>query len=276
MLKKNLVWIASYPKSGNTWMRFIVDRLLRPETEFDINESARQSLGFVHVTAQAIRERGVLLTDENYTDVRKFWRDVQHAISGSGRDRIILKTHNIAARFDTGPFPDPAVTQSAIYLVRDPRDVAISYAHHYKTDVGSAVEMLCQPLTTLCQSNEMEKTELLKSWGQHVTAWTAEKPFPVLVLRYEDLQADTLAAIRKVAAFLDVSCDEDRAAEIAEETGFDNLKAQEKASGFVDSVTTDGFFRTGQSQQWRDYETPADFQPLLQDFAEIMERYGYV
>ncbi|MEQ8666923.1 MAG: sulfotransferase domain-containing protein [Rhodospirillales bacterium] len=272
---KNLVWIASYPKSGNTWTRFIVDRLTRPETAFDINESVRHSLGFVQITAKAIRDQGVRLTDNNFADVRRYWGEVQRAISGSGTDRIFLKTHNIAARFDTGPFPDPAVTHAAIYLVRDPRDVAISYAHHYKTDVTTAVQMMCQPFATLCQSSEVERTELLKSWGQHVTGWTAEKPFPTLVLRYEDLLADTPAAVLQMARFLDVPCEASRAAEIADETGFDKLKAQEDAGGFADAVTADGFFRAGRSGQWRGFENPSVFEPLSREFAEVMRKFGY-
>lgn len=273
--KRNLIWIASYPKSGNTWTRFICDRLSRPGTAFDINESARQSLGFVHVTAQAIRDHGIALTDDNYADVRKYWREVQHAIAASGKDRIFLKTHNIAAQFDSGPFPDPAVTGAAIYLVRDPRDVAISYAHHYKTDVATAVDFMCQPFATLCQSSEVEKTELLKSWGQHVAGWTAEKPYPTLVLRYEGLLADTPSAIMRIGDFLGLPCDPARAAEIADETGFENLRAQEQAGGFADAVTADGFFRAGRTRQWRDHEDPSVFDPLLSAFPDVMKRFDY-
>ena len=250
---KQITWLASYPKSGNTWLRAIVDRIVRPERPFDVNALGETAPAFSGLTARLIADRGVEVPVSAPGEVRRYWAATQDAICSNSDKEIFLKTHNVAAKFDCGHFPDLSLTRSAIYIVRDPRDVALSFAYHYR-----------------------HPTELLLSWGEHVAGWTALKRIPLLVLRYEDLLANPEAEIRLIAGFLGKQASKKQAQDIAAATSFEQLRRQEAAHGFTEAVRSGGFFRVGKAQQWRDVKDQSVFQPLLDKFSRLMRRYGYL
>jgi len=269
-------WIASYPKSGNTWVRAIVDRIVRPEQPFDINALGDTAPSFAKLTQDYVRDHQIALSASAPGEVRRYWTPVQRQICTTSAHDVVLKTHNIAARFDSGRFPDPASTASAIYVVRDPRDVALSYAYHYKMALGMAVMALCTSSAHNFKQEALGMTELLMSWGEHVQGWSALKRRPLLVLRYEDLLADPADAVRAIADFLGQPLPAGQIAAIVEATSFDQLKGQEKARGFKESVRAEGFFRAGRSGQWREVEDQRAFAPLLEKHARVMKRHGYL
>jgi hypothetical protein len=168
------------------------------------------------------------------------------------------------------------LTKSVIYIVRDPRDVAISFAHHYGRSLGRAVAALCSSWSFNFEPEQMGRTELLTSWGEHVAAWTSLKRFPVLVLRYEDLLANVGAQIRLIAGFLDKQVSEQQVRDVVAATAFEQLRRQEAERGFSEAVRARGFFRVGKAQQWREVRDQSVFQPLLDRFDRLMRRYGYL
>jgi hypothetical protein len=269
-------WIASYPKSGNTWVRAIVDRIVHPERPLDINALGKTAPGFSGLTQKFVERNGIALSGSAPGEVRRWWTAVQREICEAAEEPIFLKTHNIAARFDSGPFPDPGSSAGAIYILRDPRDVALSYAHHYKMTLGLAVVALCTSSAFNIKQEALGLTELLMSWGEHVQGWTSLKACPLLVLRYEDLLADPATAVRQIATFLNTPLSPDQIAAIVSATSFDQLKDQEKARGFNESVRRDGFFRVGTAGQWRDLEDQSVFQPLLDKNGRMMRKHGYL
>jgi hypothetical protein len=273
---RRIHWIASYPKSGNTWVRAIVECIVHPERPLDINALGRTAPSFARLTQKYVERNGIGVPASAPGEVRRWWTPVQREICEAADDEIFLKTHNVAAKFDSGPFPDPASSAGAIYILRDPRDVALSYAHHYKYTLGLAVVALCTSSAFNIKQEQPGLTELLMSWGEHVQGWTSLKACPLLVLRYEDLLADPAAAVRQIGEFLDKPLFPDQAAAIAAATSFDQLQGQEKTHGFNESVRRDGFFRAGTAGQWRDHADPSVFQPLLDKNARMMRKHGYL
>jgi hypothetical protein len=268
-------WIASYPKSGNTWVRAIVDRIVRPERPLDINALGETAPSFARLTETYVRDNGITLSASAPGEIRRFWGPVQQQICATAGHDVFLKTHNVAARFDSGPFPDPGSSGSAIYVVRDPRDVALSYAYHYKITPGLAVVALCTSTAFNIKQEHLGLTELLMSWGEHVLGWTSLNSCPLLVLRYEDMLADPAAAVREIAAFLGKPLSADQIAPIVAATAFQQLKGQEKTRGFNESVRSEGFFRAGCAGQWREVEDQSVFAPLLEKNGKVMRRHGY-
>jgi hypothetical protein len=271
-----ITWLASYPKSGNTWLRAIVDRIVRPECPFDVNALGETAPAFSRLTERFIADHGVEVPLSAPGEVRRYWAATQREICSRSEKDVFLKTHNVAAKFDCGHFPEPSMTKSAIYMVRDPRDVAISFAWHYRHPVGLAVAALCTSSTFNFKPQQIGRTELLLSWGEHVAAWTALKRFPLLVLRYEDLLANPGAEIHRIAGFLGRQVSETEVHDIAAATAFEQLRRQEAARGFTEAVRSGGFFRVGKAQQWRDVNDQSVFQPLLDKFSRLMRRYGYL
>ena len=273
---RRIVWIASYPKSGNTWVRAIVDRILHPDTPFDINRLGNTAPSFNNIVQRFVDEQKIQLSASAPGEVRRYWTPVQKQICESADGPVFLKTHNVAAKFDSGPFPDPTCTTSAIYILRDPRDVALSWAYHYKTSLGIAVMALCTSSAHNVKQEALGKTELLMSWGEHVYGWTSLKRRKVLVLRYEDLLADTREGVRQIGAFLNNPLSDAQVDAIVGTTAFSQLKQQERERGFRESVRTEGFFRAGTAGQWRDVKDQKVFQPIIEKHRREMRRHAYL
>jgi hypothetical protein len=271
-----ITWIASYPKSGNTWVRAIVDRIVHAERPLDINALGKTAPSFAQLTQKFVARNGIAIPAAAPGEVRRWWTPVQREICAAADGPVFMKTHNVAAKFDSGPFPDPGSTAGAIYILRDPRDVALSYAWHYKMTLGLAVLALCTSSAFNIKQEQLGVSELLMSWGEHVQGWTALKSCPLLVLRYEDMLADPATAVRQIGAFLEKPLSADRVAAIVAATSFQELRGQERARGFAESVRPDGFFRVGTADQWRDLEDQSVFAPLLDKHARIMKKHGYL
>ena len=271
-----ITWVASYPKSGNTWVRAIVDRIVHPERPFDINALGRTAPSFAGRMQEFISANNLALSGSAPGEVRRYWTPVQRRICETAEHDIFLKTHNVAAKFDSGPFPDPDSTASAIYIVRDPRDVALSYAYHYKYSLGLAVIALCTSTAFNVKQQDLGMTELLMSWGEHVFGWTSLKSCPLLVLRYEDLLANPADRVRAIGKFLDRPLSTEQVDAIVAATSFEQLKGQEKARGFNESVRSEGFFRAGTSGQWRDVKDQSVFLPILDKNSRMMRKHDYL
>jgi hypothetical protein len=135
---------------------------------------------------------------------------------------------------------------------------------------------LCTSSAFNIKQEALGLTELLMSWGEHVQGWTALKACPLLLLRYEDLLADPALGVRRIAEFLDRPLAPEQVAAIVAATSFDELKGQEKARGFNESVRRDGFFRAGTAGQWREIEDQSVFVPLVDKNARMMKKHGYL
>ncbi len=273
---RRIHWIASYPKSGNTWVRAIVDRIVHPERPLDLNGLGTLAPSFARLTEKFVARHGIRISDAAPGEVRRWWTPVQREICEAAQAEIFIKTHNVAARFDSGPFPDPDFSAGAIYILRDPRDVALSYAWHYKMPLGLAVVALCTSTAFNIKQERHGLAELLMSWGEHVFGWTSLKRRPLLVLRYEDLLADPAAGVRAIGDFLARPLSAGQVETIVAATGFNQLKDQEQAHGFNESVRREGFFRTGTAGQWRAIEDQSVFAPLLEKNARMMRKHGYL
>jgi hypothetical protein len=271
-----ITWIASYPKSGNTWLRAIVDRIVRPERPFELNALGETSFALSGLTEQFIADHGGEVPLSAPGEVRRYWAATQHVLCSSSERQLFVKTHNVAAKFDCGYFPDPDCTESVIYILRDPRDVAISFAYHYRYPLGLGVAALCSSSTFNFKPEQIGRTELLMSWGEHVASWTSLKRFPLLVLRYEDLLANAEAGVRRIGGFLGRQLSEAQIKDAVAATSFEHLRREEAEHGFNEAVRAGRFFRVGRAQQWRDIKDQSVFAPLLEKFSRPMRRYRYL
>ena len=263
--RKNIVWIASYPKSGNTWMRSILQ--CATQGTVAINDIGKLIPSFNGCVERVAHDRRLRTID----DPADLWADTERWIASLGGNRVI-KTHNMRGSLGGTEHPLPELTHSAIHIVRDPRDVAVSYANHYGHSVGDAAQMLQREDNHTREPGHPFRKAVLGSWQMNVTSWL-EAPFPVITIRYEDMLDDPQKAIGDVLRFLKMT-PRMPVDEIVRMTSFKKLSRMERADGFIEKSSNQSrFFNKGRSGQWHDHSR--DVRGLVDSFAPLMKRLGY-
>jgi aryl sulfotransferase len=270
-------WLASYPKSGNTWLRIALASLLsgRPA---DINAMPMVSL---IATNRAFFDNALGIESANLTieQITKLRPRVYEIWTAEAKQPIYCKTHDAFGKTPAGePLFSTTVTLGAVYIVRDPRAVAVSLAHHGARTIDEAIARMDDPASSPSSFTgrlHRHLTELRGAWRDHVESWLSA-PFPVHLLRYEDMHRDPHAAFTKVAAFLGLPNDRQRIAAAVDAASFSRLQAQERATGFIEKpIQAAAFFREGSIDGWRRTLLPEQAAHIVDANETVMRRLGY-
>jgi hypothetical protein len=279
--RSGIVWVASYPKSGNTWVRIFLHNLVRilngEAGDQDINDISRFStwdldkrrytkvLGFepdnaVHAADIAAARHTV-------------HQDIVDAVEGL----VFIKTHNSLLMDHGQSTVNFAVTAGAIYIVRNPLDVAISYAHHMGATIDQAIAAMSL-IDAKSQGKEGAVYEITGSWSQHVESWTHAPHRALHIVRYEDMLADPDKAFASLAEHLLLKPSRRQLTKAIKRSSLANLQAQEQASGFRERSpnASANFFREGRAGQWRDVLTQKQIETIVRDHGEQMTRFEYL
>ena len=274
----NLLWVASYPKSGNTWMRAFIENYLQdPPRPVDINALFKLSTAEAKADRfQAYLQKGQhtsSLTAEEICAIRPL---VQAKMARQAKGTIFVKTHNYLGEFGGFPLHNSAVTSGAIYIVRNPLDIVISMASYFNYTIDEAIDYMAQEMTAT--PNEKENVpQIISSWSTHVQSWTGNPQDRVLVLRYEDMLSDPLKAFRKVESLLGQRRDQKRLKKALGFSSFDQLSKQERQHGFVEKhENANAFFRRGRKNQWREKLTNEQVQKIVDRHGAQMARFKYL
>jgi hypothetical protein len=270
-----LIWLASYPKSGNTWMRAFLHNLLRnPKDDYDINRLGEFSFSdsTPHFYQTYLTNPPKEWTNAEVMQTR--WK-AQRDIGRMSTDDVFVKTHNAHVEFDGLPMISMDLTAGAIYVVRNPLDVCISLADHYGCSIDESIRILGDP-NSGTPTGEQLVFEVHKSWSTHVLSWT-NQPGPWLhVIRYEDMLKKPVVAFSRVARFLGLNPPRDRLERAIDRASFKSLRAQEDARGFRErSFKAEKFFRVGKAGQWRTALSKAQIDRVVEAHKEQMERFAY-
>ncbi len=275
-MKKSIVWLASYPKSGNTWMRiFLANYLMNLDKPVPINQTHRFGLGdSIPKMYQAVAGRPVDLRDH---DVSLALRDkVLEGIVRNNADVNFVKTHNVRGDAFGVPLIPERFTRSAIYILRNPLDMVLSYARHYGMDPAQATEAIGR----LDNANSPDQTtvwQFLSSWSDHVKGWTARASYPVCVVRYEDMLDQPQKTFGKVLEHIGISVQQDRLDKAIRFSSFDEVKKQEDETGFVEHPgKAERFFNKGKSGQWETDLDPELVERIRREHRNTMKLYGYL
>ncbi|MFZ3358987.1 MAG: sulfotransferase domain-containing protein [Xanthobacteraceae bacterium] len=276
--KSGLIWLASYPKSGNTWTRMFLSNLaviMAGETErLAINSVGR----FSHSTDFKVYFEEILgfkPTDLHRNEIAATRHGVQQKIADAYEGLIFVKTHN-ALLVDRGhSVINFAVTSGAVYVVRNPLDVAISLAHHTGTGIDEAIKTMTSESAETPVDDKFVH-EIWSSWSRHVASWT-RKPHPAIrVMRYEDMLADPLPSFTALARHLQLDATPEQIALAIDRASFENLQDEEARGGFGEKPQqAERFFREGRADQWREALTPRQVDSVVAAHREQMTRFGY-
>ncbi len=273
----NILWLASYPKSGNTWMRAFLHNVLRnPDQPADINQmtgaltQGESSLGWYRVANRRPPEQW------KPSEIARMRPHVHEMISRGQKGTVFCKTHNALTRWHGQPTVNTRVSTGAIYIVRNPLDVLLSFADFQAVPVDEAITMMATrdfatPLT------DRNVPELLGNWSQHVASWTAEGNKGLHVVRYEDMLADPHQAFGAVLAFMKLDVPRARLDKAIRNASFRELRRQEDERGFNERPAhQERFFRKGVAGGWKEALTKEQVARICADHGDRMVRFGYL
>ncbi len=280
-LTSGILWIASYPKSGNTWVRAFLNNMMKiidgdnDGGAQDINRINEYTLWDLSASRYE-RHLGLLPEDVSRSEIARVRPLVQAEMAARADGLAMVKTHHALVEDRGHPSINFSVTAGAVYIVRNPLDIAVSFAAHMGAPIDHAVErMAIEDLETAVTSRNVY--EIYGSWSQHVESWTRAPHRAIHVMRYEDMLANPAAAFGALARHLLLSPTAEQLAIAIERSSFATLKKQEEEAGFSEKPdSAQRFFREGKANQWREALTPCQVRAIAATHHQQMRRFGYL
>lgn len=272
----NIVWLASYPKSGNTWLRaFLANLIANRPTPVPLAELP--NYGKLEADPELYSQiAGRPSTEMDFDALCALRPQVHAAIARAAPRTVFVKTHSMAGVHDGVPLLTPQVSAGAICVVRNPLDVAISMAHHFAISLDEAIQYLGDERAA-SENSALFVSEFLGSWSAHVKSWADMEGPRILVLRYEDLIEKPAKAFGKVARLVGIDGDRARIERAVAHASFDSLARMERRDRFVEvPIRGQRFFRAGRINQWREALSREQVQHVIARHREQMQRFRYV
>ena len=268
-----IIWLASYPKSGNTWVRlFLKSYLSKNKEKFNINQKPNDDFKINRFPNNKILKE-MQIDSDNFFEIAKNWITVQEKINlNNGLN--ILKTHNAMCTINESKFTNKDNTSGAIYIVRDPRDVAVSFSYHLGITLSEMVDLMINEEHLISEKDfVLEKKEagstFLSSWSNHYNSWKNYNLSKILIIKYEDLVKKTFEKFYEIISYLNkiekIEINEKNISNSIEITKFENLQNLEKKYGFEETTLSKTFFREGKIGSWK--------QELNKDLSKKIEKY---
>ena len=275
-----IIWLASYPKSGNTLLRSILVSLI-------FNEKGNVDFNQLHHISNF--PAGIFFEKftSNYAKVKeisKYWIKAQEELNQNKKLKF-LKTHNALCKIDGNAFTDSKNTVGTIYIVRDPRDIIVSASRYYNKSHNEIKDnMFNRHMDLINNYNGKAVSTFLGSWSDHYNSWSKNKK-NTLLIKYEDLINNKESEIKKtllfIGKFTKLSIDENKIKNCIETSSFENMKSMENKGLFKESSKdSDGniipFFAKGKIGNWRDHLDEKIVREIESKFKKEMEELGYI
>lgn len=276
----NIVWLASYPKSGNTWFRAFLANLLNvQEGPVDINRLG----GGPIASARGVLDNATGFESSNllFNEVDDLRPALYEKISGKAKKTVFMKTHDAYTFLPDGrPLLSVEATKGAIYLVRNPLDVAPSFANHSSSGLDDIIADMNNEKNAFCATpNDLpnQLRQYLLSWSGHVLSWVDAPNIKVHVVRYEDMKRAPLQTFYGAVKFAGIEHTEEEVALAIEKCSFEYLKKQEEEGGFREKAAQcRSFFRLGEVGSWKESLSEKQVNSIIRKHNNVMRRFGYL
>ena len=277
-----IIWIASYPKSGNTYLRsFLSSYYYSEDGNFNFNQLLR-----IHQFPNMKFSKFEPKTKE---EASKNWMFNQNAFFN--KDKLnLVKTHNCLYPYKKNNFTSKNQTYGAIYIVRDPRNLITSLKNHYVIDYDKAIEAMIDKNCSLLEKSydkDYSNFTYLSSWSDHYRSWKNNSEFKTLFIKYEDLEKNKIKIFKKIIFFINEitgdnqKIDEKKLSNSIKTTSFSNLRNKELNEGFEESVYSNktgkkiNFFNLGFNNRWQK-NLPIDIKNQANEiFKKDLHELGY-
>jgi hypothetical protein len=278
-----IIWLASYPKSGNTWVRHFLASLIYS----DQGKTGFDKLGYIMQYPKKDQFEDLVNDVSDFNEIKQNWIKSQDIINSDNKVKI-FKTHHVLCSLDKHNFTDEKNTLGAIYIVRDPRNVISSILYHFnlssteealdfiqeeKKFIGNVKNKVNYPLHTL-----------IGSWKTNYNSWkTINKNF--LLIKYEDLILNPNTEFKKIADYianiLNLKFSKEQIKKSINESSFENLKNLEEKNGFIESIKDlknkkKNFFNLGPKNNWEEILNKKHVDKIVTSFNSEMKELGYI
>ena len=278
---KKIIWISSYPKSGNNWTRYFLSNYFfnkqKINSDFNILNKIDKFPPYKFLP-QLISEDEI---KESAYNISKYWTKIQLEITKEKEDFIFLKNHNALVSVEGRNLTEESFSLAFIYLVRDPRDIAVSYSNFDKTlSIDKAIErMTCENLYCHVTKKFPLDVEILGSWKFNYYSWkSGVAKVPRIIIKYEDLINNTFVTKLKIIKFLsnvlNFKVDTNHIKYSIEQSDFKRLQGIEHNQKFHESTNT--FFNSGKIGQWKNILSPKQINRIENFCKNEMKELGYL
>ena len=282
-----IIWLASYPKSGNTYVRAFLSAYYYSENgKFDFNQISNID--------QFPHEKFFKQKVNNISDASKQWIPMQREINQNKKIKF-FKTHSFLGNYQGNHFTTPETTLGAIYIVRDPRNVLTSLKNHYSFNDDEALKMLTDKTRSLMSNNGSHASfTYISSWAENYLSWYKYNQFRRLFIKYEDLISNKYETFRDIIVFINTlmnrveGVNKIKLQQAIETTNFDVFKKREVSESFdksendfkkwrkFHSENKNLFFNLGPENNWEKILDTKISNEIEVSFEKEMKQLGYL
>ncbi len=275
----NIYWLASYPKSGNTWFRVFLANLLNHKSQpADINNLTVSVMASSRKVFDEVT--GVPSSELTFNEILNLRPDVYKHLSSQAKEPVFQKIHDA---YITTPRKGPLIpyeaTKGVIYFIRNPLDIAVSFAYHSACSFDKMIQMMNDPEYMFCGNPQKMYNQLsqkLLTWSGHVKSWTEQSILPVYIVKYEDMVTHSFETFKKAIQKLNLNKTDEDISRAIQYSNIKELQKQEKEKGFSEkSSKSVSFFRKGKIGSWKDELNQKQANRIIYDHKEVMEQFGY-
>ena len=282
-----IFWISSYPKSGNTWLRFLIASYYYTKDGF-FDENV---LKYIDQFPQKIFFKGFNYDSKTPTGTTKFWIKAQEKINQDKKIKF-FKTHNIFGSVNNFHFTNRENSIGCVYIVRDPRNVITSLKNFYEMNDNKAFKFITSKNQYIYDIHKFAENgysdfQFISSWEINYESWKFQKTIPVKVIRYEDLLNQTYSVANEVISFINQitgnkeKISKNKIVNAVSSTSFSKLKGKEEKEGFSEapkSRVNDSkipFFNLGPKNKWKTILNDDLKNKLNEVFKKKLEELDY-
>lgn len=273
-----IYWLSSYPKSGNTWVRTLLSNYFsNTRGAVKVNQLMP---AWAYISEWFETTLGVDRQDLTPRQIYRYRPLAYEAVARNAAHPVFSKIHDaFENNCDGVPVFPPAATEGVLYMVRNPLDVAVSYAHHLNVSIDETIEHMGDDNAYLAGAwtNYTQLPQKLASWSEHVRSWLDAPDMRIKVIRYEEMLANPTKVFKDIIKFCKLDIDKKKLEKSVRLSRFEVLKKQEKNIGFKEKQpTAASFFRQGKAGDWSSKLTVVQVEKIVSRHGDMMRRLDYL